>query len=230
MVVGVRTPYLQSFAVIMLHADRLLPADPGTRRVARSIYEQTSGLPIVSPHGHVSASLFADDGIIQHPARELVTRDHYLLRMLHSQGVAARAPRRACSRRRGGGDGRPADLADLRRPLPPVPGHAVEAVARPHPRRGARGAGRPPSRDRGRGVRPGRGVARRRRLPAAGALRTLRHRAPGHHRPGARSARGARQDRGQWVGGQGRAHLPPGRRGRSRPSRLRRATWTASPR
>ncbi len=71
----------------MLHADRLLPADPGTRGIARSIYEQTSGLPIVSPHGHVSASLFADDGIIQDPARELVTRDHYLLRMLHSQGV-----------------------------------------------------------------------------------------------------------------------------------------------
>jgi glucuronate isomerase len=71
----------------MLHADRLLPAEPGTRRIARSIHEQTSGLPIVSPHGHVAASQLADDGIIQQPARELITLDHYLLRMLHSQGV-----------------------------------------------------------------------------------------------------------------------------------------------
>jgi len=71
----------------MLHPDRLLPAEPTTRAIARQIYEHTRALPIVSPHGHVSARSLADDAPIGDPARELVSRDHYLLRMLYSQGV-----------------------------------------------------------------------------------------------------------------------------------------------
>lgn len=71
-----------------LHQDRLLPADPGVRRLARVLYEHTRALPIVSPHGHCDALTFADDTPISDPAMELVTKDHYLLRMLYSQGVA----------------------------------------------------------------------------------------------------------------------------------------------
>ncbi len=71
----------------MLHPDRLLPAEPAVRSIARDILSRTQELPIVSPHGHVPARSFADDTPIGDPAIELVTRDHYLLRMLYSQGV-----------------------------------------------------------------------------------------------------------------------------------------------
>ncbi len=75
----------------MLDPDRLLPADPGVRRLARGLYDSTRDLPIVSPHGHVDARSFADDEPLGDPAVELVTRDHYLLRMLYSQGVPLEA-------------------------------------------------------------------------------------------------------------------------------------------
>ena len=71
----------------MLHDDRLLPAEPGTRRIARRLYRSTRALPIVSPHGHCDAAGLANDAPFADPAVELVTRDHYLLRMLYSQGV-----------------------------------------------------------------------------------------------------------------------------------------------
>jgi glucuronate isomerase len=70
-----------------VHPDRLLPADPGVRRIARTLYDHTRGLPLISPHGHCDAASFADDVPIGDPAIELVTKDHYLVRMLYSQGV-----------------------------------------------------------------------------------------------------------------------------------------------
>src|SRR5580693_4202776 len=94
--VGERRAAMQSFAA-MLHQDRLLPADPGVRRVARSLYESTRALPIVSPHGHCDPAALAGDTAFESPATELVTKDHYLLRMLYSQGVPLEAlgvPRR----------------------------------------------------------------------------------------------------------------------------------------
>jgi glucuronate isomerase len=78
---------MQSFALTVLHEDRLLPAEPGTRRIARRLYESTRALPIVSPHGHCDPAGLAHDVPFADPAVELVTRDHYLLRMLYSQGV-----------------------------------------------------------------------------------------------------------------------------------------------
>jgi glucuronate isomerase len=71
----------------VLNDDRLLPADPATRAVARRLYEETRALPVVSPHGHCDADRLADDTGFGDPATELVTRDHYLVRMLYSQGV-----------------------------------------------------------------------------------------------------------------------------------------------
>ena len=71
----------------MLNEDRLLPSEPGTRAMARRIFEGTRALPIVSPHGHCDPAQLADDVGFGDPATELVTRDHYLLRMLYSQGV-----------------------------------------------------------------------------------------------------------------------------------------------
>lgn len=87
----------------MLHPDRLFPADPGTRDLARQIHDSTRDLPIVSPHGHVDARMLAANEPIGDPAVELVTRDHYLLRMLYSQGIPMES---LGVGRLGGGDGR----------------------------------------------------------------------------------------------------------------------------
>jgi glucuronate isomerase len=71
--------------------DRLLPADPAVRRLARALYDHTRSLPIVSPHGHCDASTLARDVSIGDPAFELVTKDHYVLRLLYSHGVPMEA-------------------------------------------------------------------------------------------------------------------------------------------
>ena len=71
----------------MLHPDRLLPPDPEVRRQARRLYDHVRSLPIVSPHGHCDAKLFGDDATLGQPSAALVIPDHYLLRMLYSQGV-----------------------------------------------------------------------------------------------------------------------------------------------
>ena len=71
-----------------LHPDRLLPADPAQRDIARRLYTAVKGLPIISPHGHTDPRWFADNRPFDNPAALLVQPDHYLLRMLYSQGVS----------------------------------------------------------------------------------------------------------------------------------------------
>jgi glucuronate isomerase len=73
---------------MLIHPDRLLPADPGTRKIARALYESVRSLPIVSPHGHTQASWFARNDPFPDPAMLLVQPDHYIFRMLYSQGVS----------------------------------------------------------------------------------------------------------------------------------------------
>lgn len=70
-----------------LHPDRLFPADPGVRAVARELYEAVEHCPIVSPHGHCDGRWFAENACFDNPTALLVTPDHYLTRMLYSQGV-----------------------------------------------------------------------------------------------------------------------------------------------
>jgi len=70
------------------HPDRLFPADPATRDLARALYEAVQGLPIVSPHGHTDPAWYATDAAFPDPAQLFVTPDHYVFRMLASQGVA----------------------------------------------------------------------------------------------------------------------------------------------
>jgi glucuronate isomerase len=69
------------------HPDRLLPAEPGVRSIARRLYDAVRDLPILSPHGHVEARLLADDVPFRDPATLLVTPDHYVTRLLHAGGV-----------------------------------------------------------------------------------------------------------------------------------------------
>jgi glucuronate isomerase len=70
-----------------LSPDRLLPADPVTRAIARRIHQQVAELPLVAVHGHVPASTIASDEAWPDPATLLVAKDHYVLRVLHSIGV-----------------------------------------------------------------------------------------------------------------------------------------------
>jgi glucuronate isomerase len=70
-----------------LHPDRLFPADPGTRAVARRLYNTVRALPIVSPHGHTDPGWFAHDAPFEDPVSLLLTPDHYITRMLYSQGL-----------------------------------------------------------------------------------------------------------------------------------------------
>lgn len=70
-----------------LQADRLLPADPGTRDIARRLYAATSALPIISPHGHVPPEWLAQDTAFADPTSLLLSPDHYIFRLLHAQGV-----------------------------------------------------------------------------------------------------------------------------------------------
>lgn len=66
---------------------RALPAEPGVRAIARTILDSTQTLPILSMHGHVGAELLADDDPFPDPASLFITPDHYLTRMLVSQGI-----------------------------------------------------------------------------------------------------------------------------------------------
>jgi glucuronate isomerase len=73
---------------MLIHPDRLFSAEPNTRRIARTLYEQVQTLPLVSPHGHTSAAWFARNEPFPDPAKLIVQPDHYIHRMLYSQGVS----------------------------------------------------------------------------------------------------------------------------------------------
>ena len=71
----------------LLSEDRLFPADPSTRTVARLLYSHVRTLPIVSPHGHTDPRWFADDKPFADPSALFITPDHYVFRLLYSHGV-----------------------------------------------------------------------------------------------------------------------------------------------
>jgi glucuronate isomerase len=73
---------------IALHPDRLLPADPGTRAVARRLYQAVRDLPILSPHGHIDTATLLDDEPLPDPTALFITPDHYVTRLLRASGVA----------------------------------------------------------------------------------------------------------------------------------------------
>ncbi|HUV68359.1 MAG TPA: glucuronate isomerase [Terracidiphilus sp.] len=73
---------------MLLHEDRLFPVESSALRIARALYAQVKGLPIISPHGHTQASWFANNGPFSNPSSLFVQPDHYAFRMLYSQGVS----------------------------------------------------------------------------------------------------------------------------------------------
>jgi glucuronate isomerase len=73
---------------MLIHSERLFPADPATRKIAKGLYEQVRSLPLISPHGHTQAAWFARNDPFPDPATLFVQPDHYVFRMLFSQGVS----------------------------------------------------------------------------------------------------------------------------------------------
>jgi glucuronate isomerase len=72
---------------IIMDEDRLFSSDPTQRQIARRLYGEVRDLPIVSPHGHTDPLWYADDIAFSNPSELFLIPDHYLFRMLYSQGV-----------------------------------------------------------------------------------------------------------------------------------------------
>src|SRR4051812_23722777 len=68
-------------ATLRVHPDRLLPAEPAVRDVARRLYSAVRSLPIVSPHGHVAPAMLLDDEPFADPTSLFVQPDHYVTRL-----------------------------------------------------------------------------------------------------------------------------------------------------
>ena len=77
--------------VLKLHPDRFFPPDPATRSVARTLFARVEKLPTLSPHGHTDPKWFATDAPFEDATSLFLWPDHYVTRMLYSQGVALEA-------------------------------------------------------------------------------------------------------------------------------------------
>ena len=73
------------------HPERLLPTDPNTRAMAQRLYERVKDAPIISPHGHTDPAWFARNEAFPNPAALFIQPDHYIFRMLYSQGIPLEA-------------------------------------------------------------------------------------------------------------------------------------------
>jgi len=77
---------------IFLPDDRYFDPDPQQKEIARRLYVMVADLALVCPHGHVDPRLFADpDYSFGTPTELLLIPDHYIFRMLYSQGIPLEA-------------------------------------------------------------------------------------------------------------------------------------------
>lgn len=72
----------------LLDPDRLFPVDPSQRDIARGLYTGVKNLPIISPHGHTDPAWFSENECFTDATNLLLIPDHYLFRMLYSQGIS----------------------------------------------------------------------------------------------------------------------------------------------
>ncbi len=72
----------------MLHEHRLFPVEDSARAVAVRLYETVRDLPILSPHGHTDPRWFAENRPFPNPTALFLQPDHYIFRMLYSQGIS----------------------------------------------------------------------------------------------------------------------------------------------
>lgn len=71
----------------MLNPDRLFPTDPSQREITRRLYTEVKNLPLICPHGHTDPAWFAENNHFSDATELLVLPDHYVCRMLVSQGI-----------------------------------------------------------------------------------------------------------------------------------------------
>lgn len=74
-------------AKLELDDNRYFSADPAVRRIAAQLYQQIKSLPIYSPHGHTEARWFSENRPFSDPTSLILIPDHYIFRMLYSQGI-----------------------------------------------------------------------------------------------------------------------------------------------
>ena len=79
---------MNSQQALTLHPDRFLGTDENTTSIARRLYAETQNLPIISPHGHTDPLWFAGNKPFENPSALLLTPDHYIFRLLYSQGIS----------------------------------------------------------------------------------------------------------------------------------------------
>ena len=72
----------------LLDTNRLFPVEPATRKIAQELFVKVENLPLICPHGHTDPRWFAENEAFPDPAQLFVTPDHYVFRMLFSQGVS----------------------------------------------------------------------------------------------------------------------------------------------
>ena len=72
----------------MLNPNRYFDPNPKVREVANELYTSIKDLPIISPHGHVDPKIFAENTSFPSPTELILIPDHYIYRMLYSQGIS----------------------------------------------------------------------------------------------------------------------------------------------
>ena len=216
---------------MLIHQDRLFPAEPAAREVARRLYAEPfatcrssrrTGIPIRA--GIAENEPFSD------PATLFVIPDHYIFRMLYSQGVRLEdlgISHEGGRYRRARSAG---DLAPFCVPLSSLPRHAHPRLARPYLRDPVRLRRAALGRERGRLLRPDRRGAAHAGIPSARAFRALPHRGHRHHREPARSAEAPRDDPAIGLEGAGGHGLSARSGRRSGIRRISRRTSCASAR
>ena len=75
----------------MLHDLRLFPAEHTSRHLAKRLYDHVCEAPILSPHGHADPAWFAENKHFPNPSGLFIQPDHYIFRMLYSQGIPLEA-------------------------------------------------------------------------------------------------------------------------------------------
>jgi glucuronate isomerase len=78
-------------AALNLNPDRLFSPHVEVRGIARRLYAAVRDLPILSPHGHTDPEWFASNRPFANPSALFIEPDHYVYRMLYSQGVSLEA-------------------------------------------------------------------------------------------------------------------------------------------
>jgi len=75
----------------MLNPNRFFDPEPGVRQIAGELYAAVKDLPLISPHGHVGPRILAENMPFPDPVEMFIIPDHYIFRMLFSQGISLNA-------------------------------------------------------------------------------------------------------------------------------------------